>query len=160
MNIKRQKVKKPFVDETGRLRITLANDPLLRKAKQNHRFVHRLVAWEFCPNRRSLTLVVNHKDSDPLNNFYLNLEWCTHKENSIHGAFKGNIKVGTDHYLCKNSEEQVVEICELLSSGMKTMDIMHHYGFKTKRDNPPLYKLIDHIRKRRSWKQISIDYDF
>lgn len=32
---------------------------------------------------------INHKDKDPTNNHYLNLEWCTHQENIIHSNIDG-----------------------------------------------------------------------
>lgn len=47
------------------------------------RLVHRLVAEAFCAGRKP-GLFVNHLDGDKLNNFYLNLEWCTNAENTSH----------------------------------------------------------------------------
>jgi len=44
---------------------------------------HRLVAKVFLPNPHNKT-VVNHIDGNKLNSKLDNLEWCTHKENSIH----------------------------------------------------------------------------
>lgn len=44
--------------------------------------IHRLVAQHFVINPKPLEYkVVNHKDNDPANNHYLNLEWCTQKMN-------------------------------------------------------------------------------
>ena len=37
--------------------------------------VHRLVAWEFCPENRVFTYGVGHIDDDKLNNYYQNLQW-------------------------------------------------------------------------------------
>lgn len=42
--------------------------------------VHNLVALAFCKGYQK-GLVVNHKDENKENNFYINLEWCTQKEN-------------------------------------------------------------------------------
>lgn len=42
--------------------------------------IHRIVAISFVDNPKNLTLV-NHIDSNPKNNHYLNLEWVTAKEN-------------------------------------------------------------------------------
>ena len=50
--------------------------------------VHRLVAWEFCPGR-DLSLQINHIDGNKLNNFYLNLEWCTQSHNVRHAYDTG-----------------------------------------------------------------------
>lgn len=47
--------------------------------------VHRLVADAFIPNPDNLP-VVNHKDSNKLNNNLNNLEWASSSENSIHSV--------------------------------------------------------------------------
>lgn len=43
--------------------------------------VHRLVAQAFIPNPNNYPCV-NHKDENPSNNCYINLEWCTYKYNN------------------------------------------------------------------------------
>ena len=48
--------------------------------KKNHR-VHRLVAQAFVGNPDNYP-VINHVDSDKLNNHYSNLEWCTVEYNN------------------------------------------------------------------------------
>ena len=47
--------------------------------------VHRLVAQAFIPNPNNLPCV-NHKDENPFNNDFRNLEWCTYKYNSNYGT--------------------------------------------------------------------------
>ena len=44
-------------------------------------FVHRLVAEAFIDNPNNYPMV-NHKDCNPKNNAYYNLEWCTAEYNS------------------------------------------------------------------------------
>lgn len=45
--------------------------------------VHRLVAKAFIPNHYNKPCI-NHIDCNPSNNYYLNLEWVTYKENNNH----------------------------------------------------------------------------
>jgi len=49
---------------------------------------HQLVAKVFLPNINN-KLIVNHKDGNKLNSKLDNLEWITHKENSIHAYSTG-----------------------------------------------------------------------
>ena len=52
--------------------------------KHTHR-VHRLVAKAFISNPNNLP-IINHKDENPLNNVYTNLEWCDIKYNTNYGT--------------------------------------------------------------------------
>lgn len=51
--------------------------------KLNNKFatIHRLVAWEFHPDKRDMKLTIDHIDGNKLNNHYTNLEWVTVDEN-------------------------------------------------------------------------------
>lgn len=61
---------------------------ILCKNKQHKRFqVHRLVAIAFVPNPYNYN-IVNHKDENPLNNYYTNLEWCTIDYNNKYSSYK------------------------------------------------------------------------
>ena len=52
------------------------------KGKLSFVQVHRAVACTFLPNPEGLP-IIHHKDHDKTNNNIENLEWCTHKDNSL-----------------------------------------------------------------------------
>lgn len=49
--------------------------------KKKYVRVHRLIAETLIPNPNNLPMV-NHKDTDKLNNSLINLEWCTNSYNT------------------------------------------------------------------------------
>lgn len=58
--------------------------------------IHRLVALHFIENDDPNKTIVNHKDSNRLNNHYTNLEWVTYKENADHAVKQGNYAKGNN----------------------------------------------------------------
>ena len=64
----------------GYLSVNLYMDNNKKKGYQ----VHRLVAYYFINNPKELRFV-NHKDFDKKNNHMDNLEWCTNRDNVLHG---------------------------------------------------------------------------
>lgn len=62
--------------------------------------LHRLVAQVFIPNPENKPCV-NHIDGNKLNSKLLNLEWATHKENTIHAHETG---------LCKDNKNKIVQL--------------------------------------------------
>lgn len=81
---KRVKLLKPRTSKHGYLQITIKHNKCYKSY-----LMHRLVAIHFLPNK-SKKLCVNHKDMNKSNNNVLNLEWVTHKENTIHFFNNGN----------------------------------------------------------------------
>ena len=74
----KQRVLKQKTDKNGYKRVSL-----WLNGKEKTRLVHRLVAEAFIENQSNLPLI-NHKDTNPSNNEYTNLEWCDHIHNLEH----------------------------------------------------------------------------
>ena len=82
--------------------------------------VHKAVAETFLPNPDGLR-DVNHKDGNKLNNNLDNLEWVSHRDNTMHAFetglnsfehLKGLVKKGEDNNLAKLTWENVKYIRE------------------------------------------------
>ena len=58
---------------------------LFKNGKYKVYLVHRLVAQAFIPNPNNYP-IINHKDENPSNNYYENLEWCTYEYNNNYGG--------------------------------------------------------------------------
>lgn len=77
---------------------------------------HRLVAELFAPNPENKPCV-NHIDSNKHNNYYKNLEWVTHKENTQHAMNKGRINTNP-----QNFEKMHIKNCEITSKQIDQFD--------------------------------------
>lgn len=76
------KILKYKKDNCGYMRITLSKNGIKKKIS-----LHRLCASHFLDNPKKMKYV-NHIDRDKTNNFYKNLEWCSHRENTTHAVDK------------------------------------------------------------------------
>jgi hypothetical protein len=79
-NIKSGRILKPYLNQSGYLRHHLYGHD-----KQKELFLHRIIAIAFIDNPEEKPCV-NHIDENKLNNDLSNLEWCTVRENIIHGT--------------------------------------------------------------------------
>lgn len=117
-----------------------------------HKRVHRLVAEAFIPNPENKP-EVNHIDGDKTNNCVENLEWCTSKENKTHAW---NTKLYTDkledHYCAVYSNNQIEQVCQLLSEGFRNKDVAEITNIHK--------DVIAHIKRGDIWKDISSKYSF
>lgn len=71
----KMRILKPF-ETKGYLQLRLC-----KNGEPQHFLVHRLVAGAFVQNPENKPYI-DHIDGNPLNNFYLNLRWCSQKENN------------------------------------------------------------------------------
>ena len=79
-NIKSGRIIKPQLNRNGYLMHLLYENN-----KQKHLYLHRIIAIAFIDNPEKKPQV-NHIDENKLNNDLSNLEWCTVRENLIHGS--------------------------------------------------------------------------
>lgn len=94
---------RPFVNWQGRLLATLAT-----KERREKFLVHRLVAASFIPNPDNKP-EVNHKNGNPKDNYWRNLEWATTQENSDH-AWETGLKEGQPDWVVFCPELGVVTL--------------------------------------------------
>lgn len=72
----------PTLGKNGYYIVTLSKEGIDKKA-----YVHRLVALHYVENPKPNEYnVINHKDENPKNNVYTNLEWCTQAYNQSYGT--------------------------------------------------------------------------
>lgn len=83
-SVRRNKILKPKIDKYGYYVVCLWN------GKNNYRTIHRLVAQTFLKPKEGCN-VVNHLDSNKLNNHVSNLEWTTVSGNTKH-CYENNEK--------------------------------------------------------------------
>ena len=79
-NIKSGIMLKPWITKDGYLRHCL-----YKHNKRKNLLLHRIIATSFIDNHEEKPCV-NHIDENKLNNDLSNLEWCTERENVIHGT--------------------------------------------------------------------------
>lgn len=76
------RIRKQLIDKDGYKTV------MLYKGSKSKSFrVHRLVALAFIPNPNNYP-IVNHKDENPGNNFFKNLEWCTVAYNTAYSSYR------------------------------------------------------------------------
>lgn len=117
--------------------------------------VHILVAEAFIKNDKPLTnIVVNHKDGDKSHNYEWNLEWCTHRENTIHAYKMGLCKQLKGEESKRNiySEKLIRKVCKLLEKNISIKDISKKSSVSK--------RTIQHILLHETWTNISSEYDF
>lgn len=83
----------PTIDKRGnhcRLYVSLG--------RGNKKYIHRLVAEAFIPNPNNLP-EVDHKDTNGMNNYVSNLQWCTHQKNMDNDITQDNLKTNSGFFV-------------------------------------------------------------
>lgn len=135
------------INRKGYLQVCLSN----RKTYA----IHRIVAICFLPNS-DLSLEVNHKDGNKLNNSVSNLEWCTKSDNIAHAVANDLWKtdkqkaaaIGERNTQNVLSESEVLLIRELHNDGYTPRAIWEKFSNKISRTT--VYDIIN----RKSWNHI------
>lgn len=112
-NDKTGKILKERIDNKGYHKCDIYNG----KGKPKGFLAHRLVAFAFLEPPQEGQIQVNHKDGNPLNNHYTNLEWVTAKENSEHAVKTGLFPRGETHHFSKITDAQINEIRWMYNTG-------------------------------------------
>lgn len=112
----------------------------------NHK-IHRLVLTTFNRKPRSKEQG-NHKDGNKQNNFILNLEWCSNKENCLHKIHVlGKHTKGEKHGNSKLTNIEVQEIKMLLKEDNTSQrSIATRYNVH--------FSIISSIKNNKTWKHI------
>ncbi len=86
-----------------------------------NRLLHRMVAQTFLPNPLNLP-VVNHKDTNILNNNVDNLEWVTYEENMNTEETKKNLRIGKNSKIIHQVEIETGEIIGTFDGATNSQD--------------------------------------
>lgn len=117
-----------------------------KKRRKGWYRVHKAVAKAFIPNPEDKP-TINHIDGDRKNNKADNLEWATHKEQSVHARDALKINCGENHYSAKYTNEQVREMRRLYEEENFSIKMLQNI-FNDKYNN------IRRIVKYERWKNI------
>lgn len=116
----------PHINHNGYWQVSL-----MTETGRVFRKVHRLVllVFDFNPNYKYLQ--GNHKDGDKSHNYLSNLEWATPKENKQHSIITGLSDgiAGSHNPTAIISEEEAIQIADLIMEGMKTNEILKYFPY-------------------------------
>ena len=146
MNVLTGRYLKAEITSNGYARVTLS-----AYGKTKRYLLHRLIAELFVSGRTTERNIVNHKDTNKLNNKSNNLEWTTHQENVDHAVENDLYVVGENHSNSKYSNDLIATIYTAYKKGMSRKDIMYFY------DVPK--SLCDDVLYKRHWLFITDEID-
>ena len=147
----KQRYLKPQKDKNGYLQINLQR-PEGGRGNRICKRIATLVAYTYIgpPPEDMLDPTINHIDGNKTNNHYTNLEWI---ERGINSSIRENKGIGIDNHEARLTQNDVYEICKLLTTTNLTCEeIANKYGVKK--------STIINILHKKNWKNIANQFDF
>lgn len=137
------RILKPIADHTNHCKVSL-----YKNKKMYIRYIHRLVMQEFIgpPTKRQYS--VNHIDCNPKNNKLVNLEYCSHQENTNHAIKNNLIKMkGKNHPRTHLKDKDIIEIRKYYKNKIMNQK-------KLAKKYSVCQSTINHIISRLNWSHI------
>ena len=130
--------------------------------KQISTTIHRLVCLAFKGLPPNPGDEVDHINCDRTCSFEGNLEYVSKKENNRRAVANDRLHVGEDNYRAILTNDEVREICEMLSQGVNINEICSIMENKIlpRKYAGGLSSIIYQILKKHIWKSISKNYSF
>lgn len=119
--------------------------------------LHVVTLKTFKPIPGCENLQVNHIDGVKYHNWLWNLEWLNCGGNIKHAYDTGLHAIGEDNATSKFTNQQIHQICSLLSKGLKTIDIINI--LQPSMPNLNIKIAVDAIKSGKYWNHISKNYD-
>ena len=122
--------------------------------KYLHKFVHRLVAWEFLKDTRNDELDVNHINGIKTDNIPENLEWVDRKTNIRHAMYTElNNITGENSPKAKMTNKDAEIICRLLVK--YNGDIQQVFDSLISKNKNISRWVIEQIKYKKKWNAVS-----
>ena len=119
--------------------------------QQKDMYFHRIVAKAFMPDENSEYLDVDHLNGNHGDNSLKNLEWVDNKENRRRAVEKDYVLSCENHPHSLFTNDQVHQICKLLSEGYPVSEIARRFNVTP--------AVIQNIKGKRNYNRISMQYD-
>lgn len=140
------RVKKVYVSKLGYALLKTKRGP---KGKNMTDKVHRIIGSLFVPNPDNLP-IINHKNGIKTDNRATNIEWCTHKHNSIH-CIENNLRDTARGERIPSSiltNGNIHEIFRMKASGLMNKEIAKNFNI----DVTGISKIIN----RKQWAHVEV----
>lgn len=142
-------------DKDGYLRVGIVINGKNKTIK-----VHRLMLMTFMPIPNPDDFEGNHKNGIKNCNELWNLEWMKPIENTRHGWDTGlNKNKGEGNVRTYLKDQDIHQICDYISKGLRTCDICDKLGIYGKQDRIRMNGIISGIKYGKTYRDISSQYN-